>query len=147
MCHFGARVERPERRGVVSVAGGAWCGLRLLSVRGSTLLPSIDEVGRSEDVSSWMSGLSFVGDLGGERSGSLSTVTVGESVVRGQGLEMFGMGAGGMPVGSGHGFAIGLLGYLQTTFRIKLFNKDLSLPLTRSSPNVENIILLNLDIS
>lgn len=99
MCHFGARVERPERRGVVSVAGGAWCGLRLLSVRGSTLLPSTDEVGRSEDVCSLMSGLSFVGDLGGERSGSLSTVTVGESVVRGQGLEMFGMGAGGMPVG------------------------------------------------
>lgn len=58
-----------------------------------------------------MSGLSFVGDLGGERSGSLSTVTVGESVVRGQGLDMFGMGAGGMPVGSGHGFAIGSLSW------------------------------------
>lgn len=52
-----------------------------------------------------------MGDLGGERSGSLSTVTVGESVVRGQGLEMFGMGAGGKPEGSGHGFAIGSLSW------------------------------------
>lgn len=38
--------------------------------------------------------MSFAGDLGGERSASLSTGTVNESVVRGQGLEMFGMGAG-----------------------------------------------------
>lgn len=52
-----------------------------------------------------------MGDLGGERSGSLSTVTVGGSVVWGQASEMFGMGAGGMSVGSGHGFAIGSLSW------------------------------------
>lgn len=58
-----------------------------------------------------MSDLSFVGDLGGERSGSFSTGPVSESFLRGRGLEKFGVGAGGMSMGSGHGFAIGTLSW------------------------------------